>query len=389
MSWMQDFNRSWETIQEDAQGELVSLSKSEQAARKARLTEGDAASKAVEKGMIRYLFVVVDLSSAMDVKDLKPSRRAATLALLEGFITDYFDQNPISQLGIIVAFKKVAQKVTELSGNPRDQIRRLQGNTLGGGELSLQNALNIAKDSLAQIPAYGSREVLVVMGSLATCDPGDINSTIKELKQLDIRCSVVSLAAEMYVCKQLTKTTAGTYGVALDKEHFKSLLAKHLHPHPTADDAAPGTRSKKRTWIKMGFPQKSSASCPSLCSCHTKFKYDGYFCPQCKTKVCELPTNCVVCALTLVSSPHLARSYHHLLPVPNYTPNDDAQTPNWTDTCFSCMQPLSSSSAIRSHCSKCKHCFCIDCDEFVHNSLFNCPGCLSRQPPQSPTPADS
>ena len=29
----------------------------------------------------------------------------------------------------------------------------------------------------------------------------------------------------------------------------------------------------------------------------------------------ELPGGCHVCGLTLVSSPHLARSYHHLFPV--------------------------------------------------------------------------
>jgi transcription initiation factor TFIIH subunit 2 len=29
----------------------------------------------------------------------------------------------------------------------------------------------------------------------------------------------------------------------------------------------------------------------------------------------DLPCSCHVCGLTLVSSPHLARSYHHLFPV--------------------------------------------------------------------------
>lgn len=29
----------------------------------------------------------------------------------------------------------------------------------------------------------------------------------------------------------------------------------------------------------------------------------------------ELPGACHICGLTLVSSPHLARSYHHLFPV--------------------------------------------------------------------------
>jgi hypothetical protein len=41
----------------------------------------------------------------------------------------------------------------------------------------------------------------------------------------------------------------------------------------------------------------------------------GFSCPRCKARVGELPSRCHVCGLTLVSSPHLARSYHHLFPV--------------------------------------------------------------------------
>ena len=41
----------------------------------------------------------------------------------------------------------------------------------------------------------------------------------------------------------------------------------------------------------------------------------GYTCPKCKARVVELPSQCHVCGLSLVSSPHLARSYHHLFPV--------------------------------------------------------------------------
>ncbi len=37
--------------------------------------------------------------------------------------------------------------------------------------------------------------------------------------------------------------------------------------------------------------------------------------PRLQARVLELPTACHVCGLTLVSSPHLARSYHHLFPV--------------------------------------------------------------------------
>lgn len=41
----------------------------------------------------------------------------------------------------------------------------------------------------------------------------------------------------------------------------------------------------------------------------------GYLCPQCLSKHCELPVECRACGLTLVSAPHLARSYHYLFPV--------------------------------------------------------------------------
>lgn len=41
----------------------------------------------------------------------------------------------------------------------------------------------------------------------------------------------------------------------------------------------------------------------------------GYLCPQCLSKHCELPLECRACGLTLVSAPHLARSYHYLFPV--------------------------------------------------------------------------
>lgn len=46
-----------------------------------------------------------------------------------------------------------------------------------------------------------------------------------------------------------------------------------------------------------------------------KLTSTGYLCPQCLSKHCELPVECRACGLTLVSAPHLARSYHYLFPV--------------------------------------------------------------------------
>lgn len=50
------------------------------------------------------------------------------------------------------------------------------------GEPSLQNSLDLAFKALKLLPSHASKEVLLIMGSLTTCDPGDIGETIKVFK---------------------------------------------------------------------------------------------------------------------------------------------------------------------------------------------------------------
>jgi transcription factor Ssl1 len=95
----------------------------------------------------------------------------------------------------------------------------------------------------------------------------------------------------------------------------------------------------------MGFPQRAAEGSISICSCHKESKVgEGYICPRCKARVCELPTECRICGLTLVSSPHLARSYHHLFPI---APFDEVKPSRQNEphrrsqkTCFGCQQSL-------------------------------------------------
>lgn len=56
----------------------------------------------IKRGMIRYLYLAIDLSKSMSDGDLRPSRLAVTLRIVQDFISSYFDQNPLSQLGILV-----------------------------------------------------------------------------------------------------------------------------------------------------------------------------------------------------------------------------------------------------------------------------------------------
>ena len=54
------------------------------------------------------------------------------LRICKTFIRDFFDQNPLSQLGIVVFKDGIAEKLTDLSGSPEAQIKRLDQGQLGG-----------------------------------------------------------------------------------------------------------------------------------------------------------------------------------------------------------------------------------------------------------------
>ncbi|KAF5181638.1 General transcription factor iih subunit [Thalictrum thalictroides] len=134
----------------------------------------------------------------------------------------------------------------------------------------------------------------------------------------------------MYICKHLCQETGGFYTVALDESHFKELVLEHVPPPPAIAEFA-------------------------------------------------------ICGLTLVSSPHLASSYHHLFPITTF--NEVASTilnnphRKLPKTCFGCQQTLpvpGKKPSLRVACPKCNQHFCLDCDIYIHENLHNCPGCESQ-----------
>ncbi|KAK6936016.1 Ssl1-like [Dillenia turbinata] len=372
--------RSWESLQEDESGLLRPIdNKATYHAQYRRRIRSTPSTARIQKGLIRYLYIVVDLSRAASEMDFKPSRMAVVAKNVEAFIREFFDQNPLSQLGLVFVKDGVAQCLTELGGSPDSHIKALMGKLECSGEASLQNALELVYGYLKQVPSYGHREVLILYSALSTCDPGDIMETIQQCKKSKIRCSVVGLSAEIFICKHLCQETGGLYSIALDESHLKELLLEHAPPPPAIAEFAIASL------IKMGFPQRAAEGVVSICSCHKEPKVGGgYTCPRCKARVCELPTECCVCGLTLVSSPHLARSYHHLFPItlfsevsPSYSSKQQQRIPK---NCFGCQQSLlnpGNKPGLFVACPKCSQFFCLDCDIYIHESLHNCPGCES------------
>lgn len=332
------------------------------------------------------------------------------------FITMYFEQNPISQLGIIGMRDGLAVRISDVSGNPLEHIEKLKGLRMKEpqGNPSLQNALEMSRGALFHTPSYGTREVLIIFGALLSSDPGDIHETINSLIIDRTQVSIVGLAATLAICTEICcRTNAGSndnYHVALHEQHFHDLVMAHTIP--------PVTRSQKQcqsSLLMMGFPSRISSGADqsmSFCACHSKLSRNGYLCSRCETKVCNLPAQCPACGLTLILSTHLARSCHHLFPLQNWVevPWSQAQK---SKVCFGCLSPFPKAPADartiknnqtnnsnsnnnlkadsycaitrkdskgisesgRYACESCHNIFCIDCDVFAHEMTHNCPGC--------------
>ncbi|XP_022229700.1 general transcription factor IIH subunit 2 [Drosophila obscura] len=387
--WETGYEKTWEAIKDDEDGlldgaiaDIIQKAKRQRQAQKAKQNR---------LGMMRHLFIILDCSESMSVPDLKPTRLRCTLKLLDQFIEEFFDQNPISQMGIIALKAKRAEKITELTGTSRVHLKALEGlaNVPLTSEPSLQNGLDLALKTLKVVPSHASREIVIVMGSLTTCDPVDINLTIDELKKEGIRCSVISLSAEIHIARYLTQQTRGTFGAVLDDAHFRDQLMSQVDPPPAA-------KTQHNSLIRMGFPHSKNEvegkDAPlSMCMCHienleepSELCTTGHHCPQCNSKYCELPVECQSCGLTLVSAPHLARSYHHLFPVPNFDEIPFESLPKassdrggtGTTECYACMKlfvPVADKTVFK--CGFCKQFFCLDCDIFIHDTLHACVGC--------------
>lgn len=328
----------------------------------------------------------------MNEKDLRPTRYLLTLTYTIAFIREYFEQNPISQLGIIATRNGVAEPISDMSGNPAEHIKAIEKQRRKGepsGQPSLENALEMARAALFHAPSHGTREVLLVMGALNSVDPGDVHRTIDSLVADKIHASVIGLAAQVAICHELvSKTNHGDlsgYNIVLHEGHFRDLMMAITTPPATVEQAQAAS-----SLLMMGFPSRIVDSHASLCACHARPCREGYLCPRCNTKVCGLPSECPACGLTLILSTHLARSYHHLFPLVNWIDVSWAEA-HRSKECFACQRPFpeppepdlledmegNDTGSSRYECTFCHRHFCIECDLFAHEVVHNCPGCQS------------
>ena len=104
----------------------------------------------LQRGIIRHLMLILDLSQSMSEKDLRPTRYLLTLRYAKEFVIEFFEQNPISQLGILGLKDGLAVKISDLSGNPTEHTSAIDAlrSQDPKGLPSLQNGLEMARGAL-------------------------------------------------------------------------------------------------------------------------------------------------------------------------------------------------------------------------------------------------
>ncbi|KAE8692965.1 protein arv1-like protein isoform X1 [Hibiscus syriacus] len=169
--------RSWESLQEDESGMFRPIE---------ALTTRHFIIHSITGAFVPFHPLLLGYKRAASEMDFRPSR-------------------------IAVIAKQISVVVLSL-------INALMKKLECSADSSLQNALDLVGGYLNHIPSYGHREVLLLYSALSACDPGDIMETIQKYRKSKIRCSVIGLAAEMFICKHLCQETGGTYSVSLDEE---------------------------------------------------------------------------------------------------------------------------------------------------------------------------
>ncbi|KAI0980136.1 hypothetical protein GJ496_009690 [Pomphorhynchus laevis] len=321
--WEGGYEKTWEVIKEDEEGfigqtiqELI-----DESARKQRTED----SRPKRLGVMRHCFIVLDISLAMNYRDFKPLRIKFIIEMLKRFVDEFYRFNPIAQIGLITTSNGRADlrcSLTTDSNNFKSELIALADMITDqdkmGSSPSIQNAAILALRQLQYIPMYSCREIIFIMGSLSTIDPGNINETIGSLKTNNIRCSVISLSAEVFIHKHIAKETKGRHIVALNEEHFYQQLIRLCEPE------IPSTQSADL--VPLAFPLKLPMEERLICmqSDHSSSQCNAtYICPRCQSAYCSLPVVCNICSLTLVSGTELNRSIHYLFPLPIFEQCND------------------------------------------------------------------
>ncbi|KAK8802489.1 hypothetical protein WA171_006168 [Blastocystis sp. BT1] len=313
----------------------------------------------------------------MSDADFKPSRLEVVIYQLKSFIHKFFKQNSLSMLSIVVSHDRKAFLLTPLSRKASDHLHALDDLSCSGA-FSLQISLQLAINAMILSSEQYKKEILCVISSLNTSDPRNIFDTFRCIEEQRITCSVLSLSGEVFIYKKLATLTGGSFCVPETAFQIQDFFLHHLQPPVSKQEDLPSaslvpTIKQPGEVQIIGFPPLVENSNTSYyCTCHMKLLDSYYKCPRCQCIVCQLPLLCPICNLMLADYTSFTRSYHHLDPLVNFT---KYELKTQSLRCYGCYSEFHEGDVCM-QCPSCHNLFCETCDDFLHESIYHCPGCL-------------
>jgi transcription initiation factor TFIIH subunit 2 len=363
-------NRSWSLLHEDEKGQLRQFRPDDFG--RNELVERRLALRDKARGLIRSIVLALDLSErSLAPRDFGIPRIRLLAECVRPFLTEFFEQNPISQVSVMATYGGQGHVLTPLCGSLDLHLRCVDGlaDVAAGGDASIQNCLAVASSVLKTAARYSTREIIVIYGALNTCDVCPIDATIRSLVASAVKVSVIGFGAAVFVLSRITSETGGLYSVPLDAEHFRNILSAHIEP---PEWAATHTRLEM---IPFGFVSKSNVNVAAfdLAELRTnrsaRPRAGGASCPRCGIRVFAIPVYCPVCSLLLLTPAHITRCLVHLHELPEFE-----RAAGGPGACAGCGTDVARVDKFR--CGDCGACFCADCDRMLHADLHLCPVCL-------------
>lgn len=366
-TWEEDVERSWNQLVEN-NGILQHVS-DDKGSKTGREKYKQRHTTPLRKGVFRHLIILLDMSYNMKERDYKPDRINVLLECIDIFLKKFFYKNPVGHIGVIALKKNSAKLIQPFTSNSDDILNSIKKERTEGldGLPSLQEGLEISNELLNDAPPYGTKEILILYGSIRTCDKKNILATLDVLVQNHVYVNCISIAPEMFVLKQICKETNGIHKVVLDKHTLKEEMINY-------SETPLWMKGMEPQLIHICFPMRTQINTKILCPCHNSLHTETFSCNFCNSKVCRIPSKCKICGIYLVSMQDLSHVSNNLEEAPFF---EDIENKNHLfKTCNGCNKKLEEQASM---CEKCKTVFCVECDIYIHEELNQCPFCIMNE----------
>ncbi|KAI3385563.1 hypothetical protein SNEBB_008543 [Seison nebaliae] len=296
-SWEEEYRYSWNQIQEDEKGCLDEYIRNFELLTESNRLENERArmkfkSKTSRKNLMRHLVIVVDASECENDTDIWPTRFHVIRRQVVRFVRQFFDENPLSHIGIIIGRNEEAERIVKFGATPKQccdaftNFCNREKNSDGyicQGTFSLHACLDLVVGTLKTVPMEAARSAIILTSSLNTNDSQNVYERITKLNTMNTQCSVISLVGEVFVFQQMAKLTKGKYFVAVDETDMMNILDEYFVTSVGDSPKKPSnlpvkTINKTMTYMmKVAFPsarmkrmkkKNSKKKVATLCYCH-------------------------------------------------------------------------------------------------------------------------